>query len=138
MRNANLRDYIEWLTGYLANGGKPTHFYDRSFDPSRVFVADRDFNTGDECGANSAMILVNKGVRHLGGGIGHNTVLYFDGFKASGSAWIPIYSDASFYKLNLTSFIQHQRAESLEFLQRMDRENMQSVLRMQGSDIPHR
>ncbi|ACU71877.1 hypothetical protein Caci_2968 [Catenulispora acidiphila DSM 44928] len=125
--------YLEWLRGYLAADGAPTHYYDYGYS-SRFHVVTGDFTTGGECGAFARAVLVPSGVRHLGGAVGHNDLFFFDGFQAS--CWVPIYSDAEFLSLpNIVGFIEEQKAAHTTFWAEQERASAASLEAMRGSDL---
>lgn len=107
-RTAALGDYIEWLTKWISAGGQPTHYCHYPFNGHSWLVAEQDFHTGGECGANSAEVIVPRGVRYLGGPLGHNNLFMHSGPKKHGH-FVPVYSDPEFLKLGLAGFIAKEQ-----------------------------
>jgi len=99
---AVLWQYIEWLRGFVANGGRPTHSYDYRFGRSSWLYAPHEFAVNGECGARSMHVILENGARVLNpnpwkpfGGYGHNTLYLLDGFELRGH-WVPIYVNPEF------------------------------------------
>lgn len=97
LRPARVEDYKNWLAGFLAMDNKPTHCYnyplERGMEDWKVALA--DFQIVPLFGADSLNIIVPKGIRFLGGELGHNNLYLMDGFSCLGG-WVPIYSDIHF------------------------------------------
>ncbi|MBA7716890.1 hypothetical protein ES703_125974 [subsurface metagenome] len=97
LRQARVEDYKNWLAGFLAMDNKPTHCYDypleRGLDEWKVALS--DFQIVPLFGANSLQIIIPKGIKFLGGELGHNNLYLMDGFSCLGG-WVPIYSDIHF------------------------------------------
>ena len=127
--------YVDWLRGYIAAGGKPTHCYDYHYS-SRFYVAKGDFTTGGECGAFARDVLVPEGVRHLGGDLGHNKLFFFDGFQTPTPRWVPIYCDTEFLALpGIIEFIAEQEKASRAFWAEQERRQAASFEAMRESDL---
>ncbi|MFJ5984365.1 hypothetical protein [Lentzea sp. NPDC092896] len=99
---ADLWQYIEWLRGYTAKGGRPTHSYDYEFKAERWRYAPREFAVNGECGSRSTQVILGPGAQALNpnpwkpfGGFGHNNLYWLDDFKVIGR-WVPIYSNPEF------------------------------------------
>jgi hypothetical protein len=103
IRKALISEYAAWLRGYLAQGGKITHFYDYPFK-GFLFADENILVDRGECGANSRHIIMKSGSRALqsspGGafdGWGHTTIYLMDGFSLPAThRWVPVYSDSEF------------------------------------------
>lgn len=92
-RPATVEDYRKWLSGFVAKGGVPTHFYDypigRSLDD--WLVVEADFELLPLYGSRSLNIIVAKEAKFKGGNPGHTELYFIDGFTTNGS--VPFYSD---------------------------------------------
>lgn len=97
LRQARVKDYKDWLAGFLEKGNKPTHCYDypmeRGLDEWKIALV--DFQIVPLFGTDSLQIIVPKGIKFLGGKLGHTNLYFMDGFSCLGG-WIPIYSDIHF------------------------------------------
>lgn len=99
---ATIHQYLLWMEGFIAEGGKPTHFYDYPFDRPTWLYTSLDFAVNGECGARSQNVIVEAGATVLNpnpwkpfGGYGHNHLYLMDGFRVIGD-WVPLYSDHEF------------------------------------------
>lgn len=93
LRPAAPLDYAQWLTGYMGNGGQPTHYYDYPIARASFYVAIRHFSLEHPLfGANAVNIIIPEGVAFLGGDLGHCNLYYMDGYAVRGG-WKPVYSD---------------------------------------------
>lgn len=99
---AQLWQYVEWLRGFVANGGRPTHAYDYRFGRRSWVYAPREFAVNGECGARALHVILDHGARVLNpnpwkpfGGYGHNTLYLLDDFQLIGH-WVPIYVNPEF------------------------------------------
>ena len=104
LRKARPRDYKEWLEGFLAKGGKPTHWYDYPITnrgvylsggqaPATWFVAKKDFATLPLCGSMAIHVIVPTGIQvDKTAGLGHCNLYYMDGFGYDGH-WVPVFTD---------------------------------------------
>lgn len=127
--------YLEWLRGYLAAGGSPTHYYDYRYS-SRFHVVTGDFTTGGECGAFARAVLIPAGVQHLGGRIGHNNLFFFDGFSTSDPLWVPIYSDEEFLGLpGIVKFIAAEEQRAAAWMADVRHREAESLAEMRESDL---
>lgn len=111
MRRAYLSEYIEWLDGYMRNGGMPNNYYGYPFPYKEFVTATRDFHLGCERGALAFSIIIPAGIHHTSGDIGHNNLYYMDGFRHIGND-IPVYSNAAFTKKlpgDIKKFIADER-----------------------------
>lgn len=108
---APLEIYMEWLRGYLARGGRLHYYRDRPF--GGMLLAQADFTTGGECGADSREIIVPPGVRWLGGQLGHNRIHVMDRFALHGYG-VEVFTDPEFHSLpgyaELRSTAERERA----------------------------
>lgn len=100
---ATTHQYLLWLDGYLANGGRPTHDYDYAFGVRGWLYAPCGFAVNGECGSNSLHVIVERGAEVSNpnpwkpfGGYGHNSLYLMDDFRVVGNRWVPIYSDPEF------------------------------------------
>lgn len=109
-RSATIDDYVGWLTRWLTAGNRPTHYYDYPFNGRSWLVALRNFETGGECGAAAAEIIVPQGLRHAGGELGHNNLYLHEGPELRGG-WVPVYSDPVFVDLGLAEYIDAEQEE---------------------------
>ncbi|MDO8537243.1 MAG: hypothetical protein Q7R94_03275 [bacterium] len=93
---ASVEDYKRWLRGYLEGGGKVTHVYDYPMSQQDFYVAHKDFKFEKPLyGAQSIKIIVPRGVRFLGGDLGHANLYFEDDYRAS-SGFVPIFEDIKF------------------------------------------
>lgn len=88
VRDAEFVDYLEWMVGFLATGGKPTHHYDYNM-PSSFKVALTSFALPHACGALSIEVIVPYPMTVTPGG--HCHIFRMDGFTHSG--FVPMYND---------------------------------------------
>ena len=96
LRPACLRDYKEWLRGYLEEGGAITHCYDYPIPINDWWIAHSDFEVVPLYGADSVAIVVPGGITAASPqGDGHNRLYLMDGFRALGG-FVPLYSDIEF------------------------------------------
>lgn len=109
LRPAQKWEYEAWLTGYLKQGGKVTHFYDYAHPIQNLYTALSNFVVTPLYGALAVNIIVPKGVHLLGGDTGHSNVyittvfdkgddaFVYQGFHDSGPHFnphfVPAYSD---------------------------------------------
>lgn len=97
LRPAKVKDYKAWLAGFLEKGNKPTNCYDypmeRGLDDWKIACS--DFQIVPLFGTDSLNIIIPKGIKFLGGELGHNNLYFMDGFHCMGG-WVPIYSDIHF------------------------------------------
>ncbi len=98
LRPATVGDYLCWLKGFLARGGKPTHYYDYSM-PSRVYVATKSLDIYPLFGAAAIEIIVPEGIE-VRGEPGHSALFEMKDFKAPGG-WVPVWAD-------ILSVLQHE------------------------------
>lgn len=98
---ADVWQYVEWLRGFVASGGRPTHSYDYRFGRSWLY-APREFAVNGECGASAVHVILDPGARVLNPnpwkpfkGFGHNTLYLLDDFQVIGD-WVPVYSNPEF------------------------------------------
>ena len=94
LRIASVKDYSEWLNGYLKNGGKITHHYD--YNLSRMCVAMGDFHLPPLHGACSFDIIVPTRIHITYDDLGHNNLYFMKDFSNVGS-FVPCYNDVAEY-----------------------------------------
>jgi len=94
LRTARASDYVAWLQGFLASGGELTHYYDYNL-PSDFYVAQEDIELIPLYGAASLSIIFPRGVKYLGGGLGHCNLYFMEDFGQLGG-WIPVYNNTKF------------------------------------------
>lgn len=88
MRPAQKWEYEAWLTGYLKQGGKVTHFYNHAHPLKAFYVASTNFTMTPLYGALAVNIVVPKGVHLLGGDTGHCNVYITTFFDEGGDAFV--------------------------------------------------
>lgn len=97
LRQAKVKDYKIWLAGFLGKGGEPTNCYDypmeRGMEDWKITYS--DFQIVLLFGADSLNIIVPKGIKFLGGELGHSNLYLMDDFSCMGG-WVPVYSDIHF------------------------------------------
>lgn len=95
LRLATPKNYIDWLKGFIDNGGKPTHYYDYDM-PNYFYIATNGFEIKYSfCGALSFQVIVPIGITVIPTSLGHCNLYLMDGFKQKGS-WIPVYQNTIF------------------------------------------
>ena len=95
LRSATHNDYINWLKGFIANGGKPTHYYDYDM-PNDFYVATNGFEIKHSfCGALSFQVIVPVGITIIPTSLGHCNLYLMDNFKIVGW-WVPVYRNTIF------------------------------------------
>lgn len=134
----SVHEYAVWLREHMAQGGTITHAYDYPYErvADRMFRAVRDFRTGGECGAAAVHVLPSRGVRHLGGDLGHNVIFSLDGT----SGWmVAVYADAVFDGIPGVREARDAQARSdQEFRARMRAREAEQERLAYGSDVPRR
>lgn len=114
LRPATLDEYLTWLRAWLDAGHQPTHAYDYPWSRWTWLTATRDFRLGDECGVYAVNIVVQPGVRHVGGGLGHNQLYFADGPEKRGRM-VPVFSDAPFEMLpGVREFVAGERRKAVQ------------------------
>lgn len=96
LRKAEASDYIEWLKGYIGNGGEPSHFYDYPFSqPGSFYIATEDFRIFPLFGSAAIHIIVPKGIHaDVSESTGHCCIYFMDGFRIEYcTSWVPVYQD---------------------------------------------
>jgi len=99
---ASASDYQSWLDGFIRKGGRVTHYYDYGFPlgdknitpfnyPSWT-IAIADFKMIPLYGSHAVQIIVPRGIKYLGGDIGHCSLYFMDDFKNMGD-WVPSYGN---------------------------------------------
>ena len=118
LRPATLDEYLTWLRAWLDAGNQPTHAYDYPWSRWTWLTATRDFRLGDECGADAVQILVQPGVQHVGGGLGHNQ-LYFADETGQRGGMVPVFSDPVFEMLpGVREFVRSKERERAEWMRK--------------------
>lgn len=127
--------YLRWLETWLAAGNNPTHYYDYSASRWNWLLAQDDFHTGGECGANAVQIIVPSGIRWIGGALGHNKLYFMDGPGQQGGS-VPVFEGPEFLALGagVIRFIQDQKAKKRAFRTRVARRTEVDP----GSDVPRK
>lgn len=74
LRPAQKWEYEAWLTGFLRQGGKVTHFYDYDWPARNFYTAMSDLVITPLYGALALNVIVPKGIRLLGATTGHCNV----------------------------------------------------------------
>ena len=96
LRKAEISDYENWLSGYFANGGEVSHYYDYPFQRwDNFYVATQDFEVCPLYGSASILIIVPKGIKYLGGNIGHSTLYLCDGYKTKYNDFVPAFCNTN-------------------------------------------
>lgn len=136
LKNALLKNYIDWLAQYIEMGRKPTHYYDYPWNEDGWALATGDFTMAGECGANSINIIVLPGYK-AHGTIGHNNVYYLGGDGYHMGNYVPVYSDVEFLSLaGIPEFIEAEKVRALEmekeFEERLSRRCESDVTRFTG------
>ncbi len=98
-RHATIEDYANWLKGFIKSGGRPRYYRDYPFIQMQdeFFVAQHDFWMVPLYGALSVEIIIPKGIRYLGGELGHSKLYFFEDFSCSDNC-VSVYSDIRFKK----------------------------------------
>ncbi len=94
LRPAEVKDYLDWLKGYIENGGKPTHVYNYPFSRWDWYVATIFLKPIRLCGASAVNIIVPADIQVESGDWGHCRLFFMNGYKAIGS--VPIFADTNF------------------------------------------
>lgn len=90
IKPASASHYKQWLTGYLDNGGKPSHFYDYDL-PKSFYIATSNFISLNLCGSTAIHVIVPKGIDiDTSEGIGHCSFYLMSDFSIIGH-WVPVY-----------------------------------------------
>lgn len=101
LRPATAQDYKKWLLGYVNRGGKIQNFHDylmRDCDLENMWVAKKDFHLAPITGNKSLVIIIPRSNKFLGGELGHNVLLFMDGYRTNPDpAWmVGTYTDTGF------------------------------------------
>lgn len=135
LRPATLDEYLTWLRAWLDAGHQPTHAYDYPWSRQAWLTASRDFTLGGECGANAVHIIVPAGIRHAGGGLGHNQLYFIDGPEQRGHT-VPVFSDPPFETLpGVPKFLREERQWLSTWRSEVEARKAASARAMQGSDV---
>lgn len=136
LRPATLDEYLTWLRAWLDAGHQPTHAYDYPWSRWTWLTATRDFRLGDECGADAVQIMVQPGVQHVGGGLGHNQLYFADGPGQRGGM-VPVFSDPVFEMLpGVREFVASERRKAAERERRWAVAEEDRRLAAADSDVP--
>lgn len=94
LASAAPRHYRRWLKGFLALGGKPTHFYDYFMPRRDWYIARKSFIIFPLYGAYAVQIIIPPTIEvDENEGLGHNHLFYINGYTVSGSEWVPVFSN---------------------------------------------
>jgi hypothetical protein len=138
LRPATLDEYLTWLRAWLDAGHHPTHAYDYPWSRWTWLTATRDFRLGGECGADAVQILVQPGVQHVGGGLGHNQLYFADGPEERGRM-VPVFSDPVFELLpGVREFVAAERLKEAAWRREQDEAEEQRRRMAADSDVPRR
>lgn len=103
---ATLDQYIAWLRGYIASGGRPTHFYDYPFTGFEYATSDIVIDGVSKRGVHGRMIIVPAGLhattrtgRRSSNGWGHTKIFCVAGFWTNDPATVPVYVNDEFEPL---------------------------------------
>lgn len=133
-RAATTTEYVEWLKGYLANGGRITHYYDRPFPAERFLYAVQSFVLADERGSVAREIIVPKGIR-FSGDLGHNRLYIMKGFEAIGHS-VPVFGDREFHDLpGYQEAVEESNERSRRFRERIAAQQAERAAWKSGSDL---
>ena len=92
VRLATASQYNEWIAGFIANGGQPTHCYDYPMSNQRFYVAMKDFKLLALFGSRAINVIVPKGIEVKSDDLGHSHLYFMDGFTCRGG-FVPIFED---------------------------------------------
>lgn len=123
-----LKAYVEWLTGYIENGGIPTSYFNYPLKRSTTIILKENTEIPYLCGAQCIeIIIVPVGISTTlsNKGVGHSNLYFMDGFKYLGHC-VPLYSDvyeALFinHQIKLSQFIKKHEKNHRKYLK--EREN---------------
>ena len=136
LRPATLDEYLTWLRAWLDAGHQPTHAYDYPWSRWRWLTATGDFRLGGECGADAVQILVQPGVQHVGGELGHNRLYLLDGTDQRGD-FVPVFSDPVFELLpGVREFVRSEALKRAEWMRERAEAEEQRRLMAEDSDVP--
>lgn len=136
LRPAALDEYLTWLRAWLEAGNQPTHAYDYPWSRQAWFTATSDFRLGGECGADAVQILVQPGIEHAGGELGHNKLYLMDGPEQRGE-FVPVFADPVFELLpGVREFVRSEARERAEWMRERAEAEEQRQLMAEDSDVP--
>lgn len=95
LRPAHRSDYIGWLKGYIAHGGKPTRVHDYPLNEREIrnfYVATKNLTVTAIPHESGRNIIIPKGVNVSVKDLGNYNLYYLDGFIHIGQD-VPIYQD---------------------------------------------
>jgi hypothetical protein len=96
LRHGTIEDYAKWIKEYVERGKKITHYYDYPMPVDTFYVVTtREFCVSPLHGANSIKIIVPKGVKYLGGNLGHIELFFME--SSEKAKYAPIYTDVLEY-----------------------------------------
>lgn len=80
-------------------------------------------------------IIVPAGIRHAGGGLGHNQLYFIDGPEQQGRT-VPVFSDPQFEALpGVPEFVREAERRLAVWRSEVEARKAASVRAMQGSDV---
>lgn len=85
--------YARWLRGYLAKGGKITHYYERDFPTSLFYFVKQDCEIMELFGSHSLHLIVPEHVtvKAVNGSFGHSELYCMKDFSCNDG--VPLYAD---------------------------------------------
>jgi len=89
-------DYEDWLLGYMLQGNDPTQYFDVPWYKAGInmFVATKDFELTPLFGVSAISVFVPKGIKFLGGELGHSKLYFEEGYRMQGEfLFVPVYED---------------------------------------------
>jgi len=89
-------DYEDWLSGYMLQGNDPTQYFDVPWSKAGInmFVATKDFELAPLFGVSAISVFVPKGIKFLGGELGHSKLYFEEGCRMQGEfLFVPVYHD---------------------------------------------
>jgi hypothetical protein len=96
LRHATVEDYAKWIKEYVERGKKITHYYDYPMPVDTFYVVTtEEFYVSPLYGANSIKIIVPRGVKYLGGNLGHIELFFME--SPEKAKYAPIYTDVLEY-----------------------------------------
>ena len=91
---ASPEEYMEWLEGFIVNGGQPTDYPKILFkdDPFRFFRAVSNFKIVPLYTPDAVSIIIPRGIQVINEDMrGENRLFFFEGFHSLGE--VPIHPD---------------------------------------------
>ena len=119
-------EYTKWLKWFIANGGKPTHYYDYPFDRQDFILAKQDGRYLGGCGSQSINLIVPEHVTSFTvDAIGHSTIYQYDIDKMKNAHFVPQFEDVC---LDYSARAK-EREESIKWEKRMEEMEKQYLSR---------